>query len=191
MALETREEFLAEWKKVGDNGLFGPDTPEEDRVRAGNELYDARVLAYQVAEEGLNLVAHRYFHGMASVSLNFMLQLRLGEILPFLVGESMFHEGFIAGIAYERRSEEDPSEVGLGDEEAAVDCLGDRANIIRTREQIEDEFMPTSILAVLELQRMMQAMVEAKGSAPVDSDEKLGGGFPIIPPEDAEERGYH
>jgi len=187
MSLETREKFLEEWKKVGDNGLFGPDTPEEARIQAGNELYDARVLAYQVAEEGLGLVAHRYFHGMASVSLNFMLQLQLGDILPFLVGEHMFHEGFIAGINYGRNGEGDGT--GVGDEQVAAECIGDRADLIRTREQIEGEFMPTAILAVLELQRMMRAIAEARGDMPEVLGEEPGEGFPIIP--DEEERGYH
>ena len=179
MALETREEFLAEWEQVSE-GLFGPETTEEDKERAGNELYDARVLAYNVAEEGLNLIAHRYFHGMASTSLNFMLQLPLGEILPFLVGEYMFHEGFVAGASYGRNGEGDGT--GVGDEQAAVDCIGDRSNLIRTRGEIEKTFMPASILAILELQKMVRAMPEL----PAGGEE--GEGSPIIPPEG--ERGY-
>lgn len=179
MALETREEFLAEWNKVSED-LFGPDTDEENRLLAGNELYDARVLAYTVAEEGLNLVAHRYFHGMASVSLNFMLQLPVGEILPFLTGEYMFHEGFVAGVNYGRNGEGDGT--GVGDEQAAADCIDGRDNLIRTCGEIEKTFMPASILAILEFQKMVRAM------PPLQNGGEEGEGSPIIPPEGG--RGY-
>ena len=76
------------------------------------------MLAYNVAEEGLNITAHRYFHGMASVSLNFMLQLPLEGMMSFLVGETLFHEGFIAGVNYGRNGEGDGT--GLGDAQGAV-----------------------------------------------------------------------
>lgn len=181
MALETREAFLEEWKSVSD-GLFGDETGDEERLHAGNELYDARVLAYRVGEEGLDLTAHRYFHGMASVSLNFMLQLPLGEILSFLVGEYMFHEGFLAGVNYGRDGEGDG--IGMGDVEAAEHCIGDRDNLIRTREEIEQGIMPTAIMAIMELQRMIKNMptleIPAAG----------GEGSPIIPPDEEEDRGY-
>ena len=179
MALETREKFLEEWKKVSE-GLFGPDTDEEAKEQAGNELYDARVLAYNVAEEGLDLTAHRYFHGMASVNLNFMLQLPVGELLPFLTGEYMFHEGFIAGVNYGRNGEGDGT--GMGDEQAAMGCIDERDNLIRTRGEIEKTFMPAAILAILELQKM----VRAAPPLPVGGEE--GEGSPIIPPDGG--RGY-
>lgn len=179
MALETREDFLAEWKKVSED-LFGPDTDEEAKERAGNELYDARVLAYNVAEDGLNLMAHRYFHGMASVSLNFMLQLPVGEVLPFLTGEYMFHEGFIAGVNYGRSGEGDGT--GAGDEQDAAACIDERNNLIRTRGEMEKTIMPASILAILEFQKMVRDL------PPLSNGGEEGEGSPIIPPEGG--RGY-
>ena len=182
MALETREEFLAEWKKVAED-LFGSVIEEEAQLKAGNELYDARVIAYNVAGEGLNLVAHRYFHGMASVSLNFLLQLPVGDILPFLTGEYMFHEGFAAGVHYSRNGEGDGT--GIGEEKDALDCIGERGNLIRTRDELEKTLMPSAILIVREFQEMMQAM------PPLNVREEGGAGSPIIPAEDeGRDRGY-
>ena len=182
MALETREYFLAEWKQVSE-GLFGPDTDDEAKERAGNELYDARILAHGIAEDGLNLVAHRYFHGMASVTLNFLLQLPLGDMLPFLTGEYMFHEGFAAGVYYARNGKDDGT--GVGDEQGAVDCIGEKANLIRTRDEIENTLMPAAIIIIMEFQNMMRSMPALE--APAEGGE----GSPIIPPEgEDEDRGY-
>lgn len=182
MALETREEFLTKWQEVSE-ALLGDNAEDEVIQQAGNELYDARVLAYNVAEDGLNLMAHRFFHGAGSVSLNFMMQLPLGEMLPFLVGEYMFHTGFVAGLNYGR----DPdTKVGLSDETGAANCLGDRDTIIRTREELEAHLMPAPIEAVQELQRMIQAAAAAMDKkAP-----KEGEGSPIIPAEGEEGEGY-
>ena len=187
MALETREEFLEEWRKVAVK-LLGPDAPEEAVATAGNRLYDARVVAYQVAEEGLNLTAHRYFHGLASIPLNFMLQMPLPdevppEVLPFLVGEYLFHQGFIAGIAHANRDPDAAEPVGLDDEADALECLGKRDNIVLTREELEKRLMPAPVEAILEVQKMLAALDEAQEKA-------QGDGEPVIPPEGEEGRGY-
>ena len=182
MALETREEFLEEWGKVSAD-MFGPDATEEKILAAGNELYDAREIAYNVAEEGLNLTAHRYFHGMATTSLTLMMQLPLEGILPFLVGEAMFHEGFLAGMNYERNGEG----VGLGDEKGALECIGPRDNLIRTRKEMEKTYMPIAVIAVMELQKIVRGLAASQGDGGEGEDE--GPGSPVILPED-EERGY-
>ncbi len=180
MALETREEFLEEWVKVAES-LFGPEGDEAKTLKVGSEMYDARVLAYNVAEEGLNLTVHRYFHGMATVGLTFMMQLPLEGMLPFLVGEAMFHEGFIAGMNYERNGEGDGT--GLGNAEEAQECLGPRANIVHTREELEKTRMPIPIQAIIEFQKVMKDLADGKGNAGEVE------GSPVILPED-EERGY-
>ena len=182
MALETREEFLVEWGKVSAD-MFGPDATEEKILAAGNELYDAREIAYGVAEEGLNLTVHRYFHGLATTSLTLMMQLPLEGILPFLVGESMFHEGFIAGMNYERNGEG----AGLGDEQEAKDCIGPRDNLVRTRGEMEKTTMPIAVIAVMELQKIVRDLAESQDAMADGKDE--GPGSPVITPED-EERGY-
>ncbi len=184
MGLETREAFLEEWEKVSKE-LLGPDESPDRILRAGNELYDARVLAYNVAEEGLNITAHRYFHGMASVSLNFMLQLPLEGMMSFLVGETLFHEGFIAGVNYGRNGEGDGT--GLGDAQGAVECIGPRDNLIRTRGEIEAGLMPMPVVALQELQKMAREMAQKVPPIAVGPGEE-DAGSPVIPPD--EDRGY-
>ena len=177
MGLETREEFLVEWGKVA-GGLFGEEqaaAKAEEIEVTGNLLYTARVVAYRVAEEGLNLTIHRYFHGLASAQMNFLLQLPLGDMLAFVVGEYMFHQGFVAGMAYERGALVS-LEVGLGDEDDAKHCLEGRDNINRTREELEQHLMPSPVEALQELQKGLRAMTER-------GEEEGGEGAPIIPPE--------
>lgn len=180
MALETREEFLAEWNKVAAN-LLGDEAPGEDVARAGNLMYDARVVAYSVAEEGLNITAHQYFHGTSLVILNFMTQLPIpNEVLPFLTGEYMFHQGFAAGMFYERMSHDDET-LGMVDEQEAIDCLGEQDNMNRTREEIEARLMPSPIEGIQVAKAMVEKMAEAAEKAKPASE-----GAPIVPPDEGE-----
>lgn len=197
MALETREEFIEEWRKVAKQ-LLGPDAEEDNVVQAGDILYDARVLAYQVAEDGFNLTAHRYFHGMAVVPLNFMLQMPMPpemprEVLPFLAGEYMFHQGFVAGAAYEKQFGDTGTKgvrdiTGLGDADEAVECLGDRDNILRTREELEQRLMPAPVEALLQVQKMLAEMAD---QMPKPDEGDVPEGFRAALDEDEEKpRGY-
>ena len=172
MGLEAREEFLVEWGKVAE-GLFGEEqavAKAEELEATGHMLYDARVVAYRVAEEGLNLTVHRYFHGLAAADVSFLLQLPLDGMSVFGAGEYMFHQGFAAGMAYERMDEH--ADLGLGEEDDAKRCLEGRDSINRTREELEQHLMPSPIEALQQLQKELQDMSEASGE-----------GSPIIPPE--------
>lgn len=182
MALETREEFLAEWMKVSAT-LLGDEAPGEDVARAGDLMYDARVVAYAAAaEEGLNVTAHQYFHGTSLVILNFMTQLPIpNEVLPFLTGEYMFHQGFAAGMFYARRDPKDDSTLGMVDEQEAIDCLGEQDNMNRTREEIEARLMPSPIEGIQVAKAMVERMAEAAEKA-----EPATEGAPIVPPDEGE-----
>ena len=135
--MSTREAFVKSFAEAVKEK--SSDMPKEDIERLATELWMGREINYAVVDnEGFNVLAHRYFHGVGNVRMQILLSSipeELMFIMPIILSEYMFAYGFMCGVASERGWDVDT----VAEEAPAVECLASRANILRTRDELDQE----------------------------------------------------
>ena len=119
--MSTKEDFLTAWVKRLKESQ--PDVEEDEALRLGKEIWMGRDINYAIVEDdSFNLLAHRYFHGVASIRLQLLLMrmpVRYMPAMPLIVGDHMFALGFMCGIAHERGWDVDE----VADVDESANCL--------------------------------------------------------------------
>ncbi len=141
-----KEEFLQTWVDAVKES--SPEALEEDVRQVGSEVWLGRELSYAVVDDDFSLLAHRYFHGMGRVRLQLILMTLpedLTYMLPLVLAESSFADGFLCGIAHARGWDVDK----VAPAEEAAGCLSreheyQRVIRLKTREELDqDDALPT------------------------------------------------
>ena len=135
--MSTKEEFTQSF--VDAVTEKSPDMAREDIEKLADQLWVGREINYAVVDnESFNVLAHRYFHGVGHVRMQILLSSipeQLMFIMPLILSEYMFAYGFMCGKADEQGWDVDT----VAPEAPALECLSGRANILRSREELDQE----------------------------------------------------
>lgn len=174
-----KEEFLRAWTDAVEKS--GQDVSADVVQRLGSELWTGREINYAVVDnDGFNLLAHRYFHGVGSLRLQLLLTripVQFAAALPFIVGDYMFALGFMCGVANERGWDVDE----VAPVEEAAECLKMNEQIpfmkslrLPTREELDQEDALPSLFATAEEESLPEDF--APVPPPDNPPEDVGGG---------------
>ena len=180
--MSTKEEFLTTWVKNLKESQ--PDVEEDEARRLGSEIWMGRDINYAIVDnDDFNLLAHRYFHGVASIRLQLLLMrmpARYMPAMPLIIADHMFALGFACGKADERGWDVD--EVAGAKE--AGDCLEKASEDpfmksiqLSTREELDQaDALPTILGADAEAEALPEGFKPSED--PGDQQEGGGGYYP-------------